>query len=316
MSANFVHLQKEISMEQCIDFGTWAFQYFCEVTTPAMAEWTFAGSAQDFWFRHVRQCATSIPGVRHLAVALAGRHKCTSNLAPDEPSFASGQYLLALSWLTREKVAICVDTVLLCCILIAVYEYLDPHTECYGGLSHLAAAFRIMNDPNTMRTSAARSMYSIALQVETVVSIFRTLIVLPGGDPNVLFDQSIPHILEAFQSPAQMQRKFFKIIRWRFIYSLCHREWTSDCSSFHQLHNLMRQWYGLVCHYIRGFNEEKPASEDLQLAKTMSVQFRMIYAALWYSISDKSPKHQHPGHANLVALSDPDEVTGFCPCQD
>ncbi|EXJ70541.1 uncharacterized protein A1O5_06611 [Cladophialophora psammophila CBS 110553] len=313
MSANSALLQKEISTEQGTDLGTWAFQYFCEVATPAMAEWTFASSAQDFWFRHVRQCATSIPGVRHLAVALAGRHKCTSNLAPDEPSFASGQYLQALSWLIREKEAICVDTVLLCCILIAVYEHLDPHTECYAGLSHLAAAFRIMNDPSTTWTSATRAMYSIALQVETAVSIFRTPIVLPGAEPTVAFDQSIPHLPEAFQSAAQMQRTFFEIFRWRFLYSLYHREWTSDCSGFHQLHKFMRQWYGLVCNFICRFNEENPASEDLQLAKTMSVQFRMIYAALWYSISDKNPKHQRPGHANLVGLSDSDEVTVFVP---
>ncbi|KIW35420.1 uncharacterized protein PV07_02117 [Cladophialophora immunda] len=306
-------LPGSISTEQGQDLERWSFQYFCEVTTPAMAEWTFASSAQDFWFRHVRQCVTSIPAARHLAVALAGRYRETSDLISAQPSFASEQYLQALSWLNREKDVICVDTVLLCCVLIAVYEHLDPHIKCHAGLSHLAAAFRIMNDPHTKWTPATRAIYSIAMQVETVVSIFRTPMFLPGAEPTISFDQSIPRLPKAFHDPVQIQQKFFEVFCWRFSYALRHREWNRTCSGFHQLHSLLRQWYGLVRNYILGIDGQKPTGEDLQLAKIMSVQFRMIYAALWYSIGDETPQYQHPGHANMVDLSSPDKVTVFVP---
>ncbi|KIX96974.1 uncharacterized protein Z520_07088 [Fonsecaea multimorphosa CBS 102226] len=277
-----------------------------------MAEWTFATSAQDFWFRHVRQCATSIPAARHLAVALAGRYRSTCDWV-SEPSFASEQYLQALSWLNREKDVICVDTLLLCCVLIAVYEHLDPHIRSHAGLSHLAAAFRIMNDPHTKWTPATRATYSIATQVETLVSIFRTPIFLPGTEPTISFDQSVPHLPETFHNTGQMQRKFFEILRWRFSYALRHSEWTSRCSGFRQLHKLLRQWYGLVRQFILGINDQKPTGEEHQLAKIMSRQFRMMYAALWYSTSDETHQYHHPGHANMVDLSCPDKVTVFVP---
>ncbi|OAP59489.1 hypothetical protein AYL99_06787 [Fonsecaea erecta] len=304
---------ESISAGEGPDHERWAFQYFCEVTTPAMAAWTFASSARDFWFRHVRQCVTSIPGARHLAVALAGRYKSTSDLTSDKPAFASGQYLQALSWLNRERDVIGVDTVLLCCVLIAVYEHLDPHLRRHAGLSHLAAAFRIMNDPHTKWSLATRAIYSIALQVETVVSIFRNPIFLPDAEPAISLDENIPHLPDSFHDKVQMQQKFFEIFRWRFSYALCHREWTGRCSGFHQLHTLLRTWYGLVRNYIRGINGQKPTSEELRLAKIMSVQFRMLYAALWYSISDETTQYQHPGHANMVDLSSIDKVTVFVP---
>ncbi|KIW77900.1 hypothetical protein Z517_07733 [Fonsecaea pedrosoi CBS 271.37] len=278
-----------------------------------MAEWTFASSAHDFWFHHVRQCTTSIPAAHHLAVALAGRYKDTSDLTSAQPAFASGQYLQALSCLNREKDVIRVDTVLLCCVLIAVYEHLDPQIKCHAGLSHLAAAFRIMNDPYTKWTPATRAIYSIAVQVETVVSIFKTPIFRAGAETTITIDQSLPHLPEFFHNPLQMQRKFFEIFRWRFRYTLCHKEWTRHCSGFNQLHKLLRRWLQLVCNYIIRAEGQKPTGEELQLAKTMSVQFRMMYAALWYSISEESPKYQHPGHANIVDLSRPDAVTVFVP---
>ncbi len=280
-----------------------------------MAGWTFASGSDDFWHGLVPQYAQSVPAIRHLTVALASRHRDTSSLSTDQSPFASREYVKALAKLTRPDEETSVDTVILSCLLIASYEHFDPHAVSYGGLSHHAAAFRIFNDPATKWSPMTRAIYSKVQQMETVISILKTPVFLHGAKFDGDVQENIPTLPEAFASPAEMQRKFFEIFRWRFLYSLRFPAWDHHCSGFLQVLDLLSRWYMLTCNYISENKGKKQSRDDLQLATTMSIQFRMFHTALWYSVNEDSPKHQHPGHANLVDLSSLDKVIVHIPAK-
>ena len=280
-----------------------------------MATWTCAGGAWHTWNSLVRCYAESIPAVRHLTVALASRQQDVFCRTTERADYASSQYAQALSWLARAKDAAYQDILLICCLLIGVYEHINPKGITDAGLSHCAAASRIFNDPATKWTPATRAIYAIAQQVEAMVSILKSPIMLPATAQTNFVEQHLPVLPEQFSTPAEMQRKFYEIIRWRFLYSTHNREWTRRCSGFLRVRDLMCRWHTLVCNYLSGVTGTKPVGQDLQLATTISAQYRMVYVALLYSVSEQIPGHQHPGHANLVDLSNPDQVTVSVPVQ-
>ncbi|KAJ9608905.1 hypothetical protein H2200_006676 [Cladophialophora chaetospira] len=302
-----------IKTEQGTELERWTYQYFQEETIPVVGEWTFTSDFQDFENSVIQQFARSVPVIRHLAVALASRHKDTMSLSTQQSQFASSEYLKALNKINHAGGETSIDTVLLCCLLIASYEHFDPYGASSGGLPHHAAAVRIFKDSATIWSPTTKVIYFKAQQIEMIISILDTPIFLPGAVSNSDIQQSIPSLPTAFSSPTEMQRKFFDIFRWRFLCSLVFPIWDRHCSGFVQVLDLFSCWYTQVCDYITRLKAQQRTGDDLQLATTMSIQYRMVYTALWHSVHEGGSKHHHPGHANLVDLSSRDKVTIHIP---
>ncbi len=272
-----------------------------------MTEWA-SRSAGNFWHDFVHQYANSIPAVRHLAVAVASQHTCLAGPESEQAHFTSNQYVKGLSLLSEAKETAGADTMLLCCSLICIYEQFDPQTGSSSSLTHELAALRICHDPATVWTRATWMFYSMFQRVETLMSVFKNPVILPGKEPGDLVDQK-PILPQYFQTPMEMHGKLYEIIRWRFVYSYYHKEWSRHCLGFLQLLSMMGCWYKLFCEYASSMDTH---GENFQPAMVLKTQFRVFYAGLWCSV-DESSKHQQPELANLVALSDDHKVTVLVP---
>jgi hypothetical protein len=76
---------------------------------------------------------------------------------------------------------------------------------------------------------------------------------------------------------------------------------------------MMEGWNSRVFNFLNGGHGSKPIGEELRLAMTISVQFRMVYTALWYSVDGNAETYCQPAFANLVDLSDPARVVVMVP---
>lgn len=295
--------------ELATDLERWNFQYFCEVTVPTVARWSFFTDGQDFWTGFGYQYARSIPAVQHLAVALASRHRDTASGTTENSLLASRQYGKSLSRLTRSGEAISVDTVLVCCILNIIYEYMDPDGAVHRAFSHQEAALRIFRDPATKWTPVTRAIISNTQRMEAGAFLFTAPVILPGAEGIATFSwHDSPILPEMFSNLTDIQRTFFEIFRWHYLRSVTYPSWDRHCPGFLQLLDLFSRWHTMLLEYVSGGNGDS-GRRPLPVAQTMLVQFRMVYSALWYSVNDQRSKHQRSDHVHLVDLSSPDRFT-------
>jgi hypothetical protein len=272
----------------------------------------FCDRCRCFLGNTVLRYAQYIPAVRHLAISLASRHRDTLGFSTDQEAYASTQYALALRDLNH-TIDAGADLLLICAFLMAVYDHFDPKAMTSSGLVHHNAAHRILNDPSTPWTWVTEAVFFHAQQTECVVSIFKHPIILPSNNSRFLIEPEIPVLPECFSTIDEMISKFFAILRWRFAYAAFHEEWTSTCYGFVQVLRLMEAWNSLVSKYLEVCQGAKSMDIGLRMAITISVQFRMIYTALWYSVDKGALAYPHPAFANLVDLSDAAKVVVLVP---